>query len=67
MLGAQAQLWSEYLPTPKQAEYMAYPRLTALAEVLWTPRDRKDFADFQSRLTDHLKRLDALDVAYRKP
>ena len=67
VLGAQAQLWTEYIPTPKQAEYMAYPRLSALAEVVWTPKERKDFADFRSRLDTHLKRLDALDVNYRKP
>jgi hexosaminidase len=67
VLGGQAQLWTEYIPTPKQAEYMAYPRLSALAEVLWTPKEQKDFADFRSRLDAHLKRLDALDVNYRKP
>jgi hexosaminidase len=67
VLGAQAQLWTEYIPTPKQAEYMAYPRMSALAEVLWTPKERKDYADFRSRLDTHLKRLDALDVNYRKP
>ncbi|WP_236646298.1 beta-N-acetylhexosaminidase [Gemmatirosa kalamazoonensis] len=66
ILGGQAQLWTEYIPTPKQAEYMAFPRLVALAEVLWTPRERKDFADFQQRLTRHFARLDALDVNYRR-
>jgi hexosaminidase len=65
VLGAQAQLWTEYIPTPKHAEYMAYPRLTALAEVLWTPVARKDFTDFRRRLDTHLRRLDALDVNYR--
>jgi len=67
VLGGQAQLWTEYIPTPKQAEYMAYPRLSALAEVLWSPKERKDYADFRSRLAVHLKRLDALDVNYRRP
>ena len=65
VLGAQAQLWTEYIPTPKHAEYMAYPRLTALAEVLWTPVARKDYPDFLRRLDPHLRRLDALDVNYR--
>lgn len=66
ILGAQGQLWSEYIPNPKHAEYMAYPRLTALAEVLWTPRARRDYADFAVRLPSHLLRLDAMDVAYRR-
>ncbi|MGH7531146.1 MAG: beta-N-acetylhexosaminidase, partial [Gemmatimonadales bacterium] len=65
VLGAQAQLWTEYMPTPKHVEYMAYPRLSALAEVVWTPRERKDFADFLGRLDAHLARLAILDVNYR--
>jgi hexosaminidase len=67
VLGAQGQLWSEYLPTPRQVEYMAFPRMTALAEVVWSPRDRKDFADFRRRLEVHVKRLDGMQVNYRKP
>jgi hexosaminidase len=67
VLGAQANLWTEYVPTPKHAEYMAFPRLSALAEVVWTPRAAKDFADFRRRLGPHLRRLDALDVNYRRP
>jgi N-acetyl-beta-hexosaminidase len=41
--------------------------MSALAEVLWTPLGRKDYADFRSRLTKQLARLDALDVNYRRP
>ncbi len=67
VLGAQGQLWTEYIPTPKHLEYMAYPRLVALAEVVWTPAPRRDFADFRARLPRHLARLDALDVNYRRP
>jgi hexosaminidase len=44
---------------------MAYPRLTALAEVLWTPLAQKDYRDFLGRLETHLRRLSVLDVAYR--
>jgi hexosaminidase len=66
VLGAQGQLWTEYIPDPKQAEYMAFPRLAALAEVLWTPPARKDLPNFRARLTHHLARLDALDVNYRR-
>ena len=65
ILGAQGQLWTEYIPHPKKAEYMAFPRLTALAEVTWTQDNHKDYDDFTERLKTHLKRLDALDVNYR--
>jgi hexosaminidase len=66
ILGAQAQLWTELIATPKHAEYMAFPRLAALAEVVWTPADRKSLASFHDRLARHLARLDALDVGYRR-
>ncbi len=65
ILGAQGQIWTEYMKGPKQVEYMAYPRLSALAEVVWTPRVHRDFADFTRRLATHLQRLDILDVSYR--
>ncbi len=65
VLGAQAQLWTEYLPTPKRVEYMAFPRLTALAEVVWTPKEQKDYAGFLERLRPHLQRLAVLDVSVR--
>ncbi len=67
VLGAQGQLWTEYVPDAKQAEYMIFPRLCALAEVLWTRPDRKNFADFSARLGTHLRRLAILDVNYRRP
>ena len=54
ILGAQGQVWTEYIEGPKNVEYMAFPRVAALAEVLWTPKDRKNFADFSARLTRHL-------------
>jgi len=67
ILGAQGQVWTEYMENPKNVEFMAFPRVAALAEVVWTPRERKDFADFMARLDTHGRRLDALDVNYRKP
>ena len=67
VLGAQAQVWTEYLKGPKQVEYMAFPRLTALSEVVWSPADRRNYRDFLGRLEDHLRRLAILDVAYRPP
>lgn len=67
ILGAQGQVWTEYIEGPKNVEYMAFPREAALAEVLWTPPALHDFADFSARLTLHLARLQALDVNYRPP
>ena len=64
ILGAQGQLWTEYMKTPKHVEYMAYPRACALAEVVWTPAAARDFTDFTSRLAAHLQRLAILDVNY---
>jgi hexosaminidase len=66
ILGAQAQVWTEYIEGPKQVEYMAFPRMTALAETLWTPLERKDYADFTGRLSRHLDRLRVLDVNFRR-
>jgi hexosaminidase len=65
VLGAQGQIWTEYMPDPKRVEYMAWPRLVALAEVLWSPREARDLASFESRLKTHLERLAILDVSYR--
>ena len=65
VLGAQGQLWTEYMPDPKRVEYMAWPRLIALAEVLWSPAGTRSWADFQKRLATHLERLAILDVNYR--
>jgi hexosaminidase len=65
VLGAQAQLWAEYMPDTRHVEYMAFPRLCALAEATWTPGAAKDYADFTRRLGTHLKRLSILDVNYR--
>ena len=65
ILGAQGQVWTEYIEGPKSVEFMAFPREAALAEALWTSRARKDFANFSGRLTRHLARLEALDVNFR--
>jgi hexosaminidase len=65
VLGAQAQLWTEYIPEARQLDYMTYPRACALAQVLWTGEGREDMGAFAARLADHLRRLDRLGVRYR--
>lgn len=49
ILGVQANLWAEYIPTPEHAEYMLYPRLFALAEVAWSAPELRDYDDFLRR------------------
>lgn len=66
ILGGQANLWTEFIPDPRQAEYMAYPRAIALAEALWTPQSRKDWNDFTKRLVSHFDLLDGMEVNYAK-
>ncbi|GAA3196377.1 beta-N-acetylhexosaminidase [Actinocorallia longicatena] len=56
VLGTQAQLWTEFAATPAEVEYLAYPRLCALAEIAWSSRPR-DFAEFTARVGPHLARL----------
>lgn len=65
VLGGQAQLWSEFIPQSKQMEYLAYPRLSALAEAVWSPSAKKNFADFSARLKPDTDRLRILDVNFR--
>jgi hexosaminidase len=66
ILGAQGNVWTEFIRTGRDVEYFAYPRAVALAEVIWSPAKSRDYAGFERRLAGHLKRLDALGVNYRK-
>ncbi len=67
VLGAQGNVWTEYMKTSDYVEYMVFPRLLALAEVVWSPRAARDWNGFRARLGGALKRLDALGVHYRRP
>jgi hexosaminidase len=67
IIGAQGNVWTEYMETPDHVEYMLLPRMLALSEAVWTPKDQKDLEGFRSRLGWHLRRFDALDVDYRAP
>jgi hexosaminidase len=67
VLGAQGNLWTEYIPTPARAEYMMLPRMLALAEVLWSPKETRSWNRFAARLPAQFARLDALGVEYRVP
>ncbi|MGA2210029.1 MAG: beta-N-acetylhexosaminidase [Acidimicrobiales bacterium] len=71
VLGAQCQLWTEYVPDAEHAEYLYFPRLSAFSEVVWrgaaarSGAGGRSFAEFEDRLRQHLRRLDAIGVNYR--
>lgn len=67
VLGVQANVWAEYLYTPEQREYMAYPRTLALAEIAWSSLDRKNYDDFLRRIENTQVRLDMHGVNYFIP
>lgn len=67
ILGCQAQLWTEYMKTWKKVEYRAFPRIAALAEVAWTPQDKRDFKDFMGRLKPTLARYKKAHINYFDP
>ena len=62
ILGAQGNVWTEYMKTPGHVEYMVYPRACALAEVLWAPKEKRNYDDFLQRMQVHFNRLDAWEV-----
>jgi hexosaminidase len=64
ILGAQAQLWTEWMKDGREVERAAFPRMAAFAEVVWTAPELRDVADFTTRLASHLPRLEAMDVCY---
>jgi len=66
VMGAQANVWTEYIPSTKHAEYMLFPRVCALSEVVWSPKEKKDFTNFEQRMETEYKRLDRFGVNYRK-
>ena len=67
ILGAQANLWTEYMPTTGQVEYMLMPRIAALAEVVWSAKEKRDLPDFQKRLQTQFQRYIAAGYNFRVP
>lgn len=66
ILGAQGNVWTEFIPTPEHAEYMALPRMIALAEVVWSKAENRDYNDFIRRMQYQFTILDQLKVNYGK-
>ncbi|MFJ5225690.1 beta-N-acetylhexosaminidase [Streptomyces sp. NPDC088400] len=70
VLGTQANVWTEVMQDRSRVDYQVFPRLAAFAEVAWSPLPapaERDFADFEQRMAEHYRRLDALGVEYRPP
>ncbi len=67
ILGAQGNVWTEYMKTPDKVEYMVFPRMLALAEVLWSPQESRDYRDFLNRLPSQLASLERERVSFRIP
>ncbi len=66
VLGAQANLWTEYIQYPSKIEYMIFPRMIALSEVLWSPAIKRNWTDFVKRLPSIFERLDKEKINYSK-
>jgi len=64
VLGAQANLWTEHISESSHAEYMIFPRLAALAEVVWSPAGHRDWGDFSRRMQTHYERYAKQDINY---
>ncbi|WP_237702579.1 beta-N-acetylhexosaminidase [Bizionia argentinensis] len=64
VLGAQGNVLTEYMPSSEQVEYMVFPRILALSEVVWSSSERKNYKDFISRVENFHKRMDALDINF---
>lgn len=66
ILGAQGNVWTEYIPSDTKLEYMAFPRAWALAEVVWSPKEKRSYGDFKVRLANHLHTIDHWNVNFAK-
>jgi hexosaminidase len=66
IVGAQANVWTQYMKTPEYVEYMVFPRAAALSEVLWSPKESRNYPWFKKRLLELVKRYDAEGIRYCK-
>ncbi len=66
ILGAQGNVWTEYMKNPSKVEYMIFPRASALSEVLWSPRDKRDWPAFKKKLDTQYKRYGLWKANYNK-
>jgi hexosaminidase len=67
IIGGQANIWTEYIPSDARADYMSMPRMVALSEALWSDKNQKEWNHFFKRLSSHFERLDIMSINYRIP
>jgi hexosaminidase len=67
ILGVQGNLWTEFIKTPRQAEYMLFPRMCALSEVAWSVEEKRNLQEFLTRLEKQFDRFDLMNINYRWP
>jgi len=66
IIGAQANVWTQYMKTPEYVEYMIFPRVAALSEVLWSTKESRNYPWFKKRMLEQIKRYDAEGIRYCK-
>jgi len=66
VLGAQGNVWTEYIANTRKVEYMIFPRMSALSEVLWSPKSSRNWDDFEKRLQVQFKRYDLWNSNYSR-
>src|ERR1044072_2043669 len=66
ILGAQGNVWTEYMSNTQKVEYMIFPRASALSEVLWSPSEKRNWSDFEKRLQEQCKRYTLWGTDYNK-
>jgi hexosaminidase len=66
VLGAQANVWTEYMKNTRKVEYMIFPRISALSEVLWTPKEKRNWENFESKLPQQIKRYEKWKANYSR-
>lgn len=64
ILGCEGELWSEWIADREKLDLCSFPRMQALAEVAWSPKEKTDFSDFKARLDDYKLTLDKLGINY---
>ncbi|WP_341840938.1 family 20 glycosylhydrolase [Chitinophaga caseinilytica] len=67
IIGVQGNVWTEYIPSGPVSDYFTFPRAIALAEITWSPKEKKDYTDFRKRMRGVLYDLDKRGVNYRIP
>lgn len=67
VLGAQANMWTNFVKSSSHVEYMTFPRLCAIAELTWSSKSNKDYIKFEKKLEAHYPRFEQRHIAYRKP